>query len=261
MKLPRRDRGGISAHPGRDGGRRRPARPARPCAPDRNPTTLCDGDVTVVVEPPGDNCEFGGIKVVVVNGKPDDEPDGDNGRELVDADPPDPPDDVFYVCNGAPGAPGEDGEDGEDGEPGAVGADRPARCPSAPVGPLGPIGADGRSTPCPAGAPGPGAEACVNRRRICAADPAEPGTAAASVPQVRPGTGTHQRPDAGSASARPDRARALFRAGARARACGVYPITVSARGRLPAKRIWVARGGLRLEKFTVGNKGTGPSPR
>ena len=45
------------------------------------------------------------------------------------------------------------------------------------------------------------------------------------------------------------------------RRCGVYPITVSARGRLPAKRIWVVRGGLRIEKFTVGNKGTGPTPQ
>ena len=43
------------------------------------------------------------------------------------------------------------------------------------------------------------------------------------------------------------------------RACGVYPITVTAPGRLPAKRIWILRGGRSIEKFTVGNKGTGPT--
>ena len=41
--------------------------------------------------------------------------------------------------------------------------------------------------------------------------------------------------------------------------CGVYPITVSARGRLPAKRIWILYDGRRITKFTIGNKGTGPT--
>ena len=221
--------------------------PQDPCA--HNPTTLCDGDVTVVVEPPGENCEFGGIKVTVVNGKPDGEPDEDNGRDLVDVDPPDPPDDVFFVCNGAPGAPGEDGE------PGAVGPVGPAG-PIGPVGPLGPIGPIGPSgTPGP---PGPGAEACVNRRRLSPL--ILPNRARRQVPfptsgrvRVRINGRTQVRRVRG-----PRRGRffVLVRV---PRRCGVYPITVSARGRLPAKRIWVVRGGLRIEKFTVGNKGTGPS--
>ena len=42
------------------------------------------------------------------------------------------------------------------------------------------------------------------------------------------------------------------------RRCGVYPITVTAPGRLPAKRIWIVHADG-IEKFTIGNKGTGPS--
>ena len=45
--------------------------PQDPCAPGRNPTTLCDPTITVVNEPPGANCEFGGVKITVVKGKHD----------------------------------------------------------------------------------------------------------------------------------------------------------------------------------------------
>ena len=100
-----------------------PPNPQDPC--EHNPTTLCDGDTTVVVEPAGENCEFGGIKIVVVNGKPDDEPGDEDADGRV---PDDPADSVFYVCNGAPGEPGPAGPPGD---PGAIG-------PGGPVGPTAP---------------------------------------------------------------------------------------------------------------------------
>jgi len=232
-----------------------PPNPQDPC--EHNPTTLCDGDTTVVVEPAGPNCEFGGIKVVVVNGKPDEAPDEDNGRELVDVDPPDPADDVFYVCNGAPG---EDGEPGPPGEPGAVGPTGPPG-PIGPVGPLGPVGPPGADgLPGPAG---PG-DSCVNLRRVSAL--VLPVRARRQVPfprssrirvRVRINGQTQIRRVRRSAGGR------FFVLVRVPRACGVYPITawVPRSGSLPAKRIWVVRGGTRIEKFTVGNKGTRPTPR
>ena len=230
-----------------------PPNPQDPCA--HNPTTLCDdGDITVVVEPAGPNCEFGGIKIVHVNGRPDGEPEP--LAELNTTPPePDPADDVFYVCNGAPG---EDGEDGDDGAPGPVGPVGPIG-PIGPVGPLGPVGPPGADgLPGPAG---PG-DTCVNRRRVAAlvlpirARRQRPFPTNLRV-RVRINRQTQiRRPRRGPNG----RAFVLVRL---PRRCGVYPITAWVRGSgsLPAKRIWVLRGGRTLERFTVGNKGTAPTPR
>ena len=70
-----------------------PPDPRDPCADGRNPTTLCgDGDITVTVEPAGDNCEFGGLKIVVVNGRPDGQPEPTPLEPLTVTDHPTPPD-------------------------------------------------------------------------------------------------------------------------------------------------------------------------
>ena len=96
--------------------------------------------ITVVAEPPGDNCEFGGVKVTVT---PADEPEPTpDPTEEPTPDPteeptPDPTEDpteeptepptarvsqaepeVEYICNGQPGEPGDAGNDGQDGADG-----------------------------------------------------------------------------------------------------------------------------------------------
>lgn len=103
--------------------------PNHPCA-HGNPTDLCGHEnVVVVVEPPGENCPNGGLKVTIVNGRPD-----------ADAGPrwhhPDPPDDVFFICNGEDGAPGANGAPGPQGPAGVPG-------PAGAIGPAGPQGAPG----------------------------------------------------------------------------------------------------------------------
>ena len=77
-----------------------------PCA-NGNPTDLCDR-VEVVAEPAGENCPNGGIKVIVVKGQRDTDPD----RKNNDAD-----DVVFFVCNGLNGLPGSQGPQGPQGAP------------------------------------------------------------------------------------------------------------------------------------------------
>ena len=42
--------------------------------------------------------------------------------------------------------------------------------------------------------------------------------------------------------------------------CGVYPVTMRVRGRLPALRIIILRGGNKVERFVVGNKGVRVTP-
>jgi len=78
-----------------------------PCA-NGNPTDLCDR-VVVTVEPPGANCPNGGIKVIVVKGQLDTDPDRKSN---------DPDDLVFFVCNGVNGLPGPQGPPGPPGSPG-----------------------------------------------------------------------------------------------------------------------------------------------
>ena len=232
-----------------------PPNPQDPCA--HNPTTLCDdGDITVVVEPAGPNCEFGGIKIVHVNGRPDGEPEPTPLDTVPTPPEPDPADDVFYVCNGAPGEDGEDGDDGAPGPVGPVGSVGPIG-PVGPLGPVGPPGADGLPGPA-----GPGTPRCVNRRRLSAL--VLPIRARSQRPfptnrrvRVRINGQTQVRRPRRSARGR---AFVLVRV---PRRCGVYPITAWVRGSgsRPAKRIWVVLGGRTIQKFTVGNPGTQPTPR
>ena len=201
-------------------------------------------EIIVAVEPVGENCPAGGIKVTVVHGDLD-EPVDELADPATILPRPDPPDEVFFVCNGEPGEQGEPGPVGPIGPPGPIG-------PVGALGPVGPPGVDGLPGP-----PGPGAS-CVNRRRLS--------------PLILPNRSNRQRPFPSSGRVRvringqtqvrrvrgPRRGR-FFVIVRVPRQCGVYPITVTAPRRLPAKRIWVVRGGLRIEKFTVGNKGTGPT--
>lgn len=91
------------------------AAPQDPCA--NNPTTLCDGNITVVDEPAGINCAYGGVAITVQRGAKDDELKLMGYAEKKPPNP-DPADETFYVCNGAPGA---DGDDGASGAPGPIG--------------------------------------------------------------------------------------------------------------------------------------------
>lgn len=101
--------------------------PQSPCF-HGNPTDLCDGQVSVTVEPPGENCAAGGIVVVIIHGRPDD--------ATAKGSKPDPPDETFFVCNG------EQGETGATGPAGPTGATGPAG-PAGPAGPQGPAGPRG----------------------------------------------------------------------------------------------------------------------
>ena len=140
-----------------------------PCA-NGNPTDLCDR-VEVVAEPAGLNCPTGGIKVIVVKGQRDTDPDRKNN---------DPDDVEFFVCNGANGLPGTQGP------PGVDVAVEPAgpNCPTGGIkltllngpstaddkvfyvcngvaGPVGPTGAQGPAGPAGGDA---GTPACVSTR-------------------------------------------------------------------------------------------------
>lgn len=156
--------------------------PNSPCA-HGNPTDLCD-HIVVTVEPAGENCPAGGIKVTLVRGKPDDQGGEDeNGRKKDDPEdlvffvcngkdgaqgPPgngvvvvvEPPglncpaggikisvvgDGTFYVCNGVAGAPGVPGPIGAPGLPGAPGAPGLPGAPG-PAGPAAPTCTSSRTT-------------------------------------------------------------------------------------------------------------------
>jgi Collagen triple helix repeat (20 copies) len=97
--------------------------------------------ITVVAEPPGENCEFGGVKVTVTPAEepeptpePTEEPTPDPTEDPTEEpteEPTEPPTaaaaqaepEVTYVCNGQPGEPGTDGQDGADGADGDDGTD------------------------------------------------------------------------------------------------------------------------------------------
>jgi hypothetical protein len=95
--------------------------------------------VTVTDEPPGENCEFGGVKITVTHVEP--EPTEEPTPEPTEEPTPDPteeptPDptetpearagqapEVTYVCSGQQGAPGDPGDNGDNGEDGRDGMD------------------------------------------------------------------------------------------------------------------------------------------
>ena len=104
--------------------------------------------ITVVAEPPGDNCEFGGVKVTVTPAEETPTPEPTDTATPEPTDTPDPTEtptdtpsavaaqaaepDVEYVCNGQPGEPGQDGLDGQDGQDGQDGMDGLDADPSTP---------------------------------------------------------------------------------------------------------------------------------
>lgn len=133
-----------------------------PCA-NGNPTDLCD-QIVVVVEPPGANCPNGGVKIIVIRGQLDSEPNR----------PPNDPDDlIFFVCNGANGLPGPPGPPGP-----------PGRTPVITVEPAGPN--------CPTGGvkievPGDGTFFVCNGLPGTAGSSGPPGSTGAPGPQGVPG--------------------------------------------------------------------------
>lgn len=190
-----------------------------------------DDGLVVTPEPAGANCPAGGIKIVVIHGQPDE-------ADLAAVVPPvDPPDETFYVCNGVPGVGGPPGPPGPPGAPGAPGA------------------------PGPQGEPGVGAPGCVNRRRAAALFLPHRGPGERQFPsrgRVRVSINRHvQKPRVRTTARGPRRHYVIVRL---PRRCGVYPISVRSRGRLPAKRIWILRGGRTLERYVIGNRGTGVTP-
>ena len=214
------------------------------------PDSRCAGDRIVVRELPVGNarCPAGGIAILIVR-----------ERDHVEAFGEDRERERFVICNGVdgePGPPGPPGPPGEDGEPGAPG--EPGE-PGEP-GPPGDPGEPGeRGETGEPGEPGQSAPACVNARRVSAL--ILPNRARRQTPfprsgrvRVRINRQTQVRRVRG-----PGPNGRFFVLVRLPRACGVYPITVTAPGRLPAKRIWILRGGRVIEKFTVGNKGTGPT--
>ena len=235
-----------------------PADPPKHDDCGHKPDAKCDGDQIIVRELPvgSARCPAGGIAILIRrNAEHVKEFSEDRDRER------------FFICNGVdgepgppgpPGPPGEPGEPGEPGDPGEPGA------PGEP-GPPGDPGEPGLpGDPGEPGEPGfdnggDGAPACVNLRRVSAL--ILPNRARRQTPfprsgrvRVRINRQTQVRRVRG-----PGPNGRFFVLVRLPRACGVYPITVTAPGRLPAKRIWILRGGRSIEKFTVGNKGTGPT--
>jgi len=127
--------------------------------PPKPPGHHGDG-IVIVPEPAGENCEFGGVKIIIFDKR--------KGLEDPDAD-------ILFVCNGAPGEPGPPGPPGETP---VVTVEPPgANCPEGgvkieigeqvffvcngvptqgPVGPQGPAGAPGVNPLLP--------EACASTR-------------------------------------------------------------------------------------------------
>lgn len=97
--------------------------------------------VTVTDEPPGDNCEFGGVKITVTHMEPEptEDPTEEPTPDPTEDPTPDPTvtsaqaeSDVTYVCNGQQGDPGDPGDSGMDGQDGQNGLDGMDADPDTP---------------------------------------------------------------------------------------------------------------------------------
>ena len=120
-------------------------------------------------------------------------------------------------------------------------------------------GTPGIGLPGPPGTPGEGLPACVNTRRLSPLflpirRPWQRSFPSRGRVRVRINGDTQVR-----RILRTDGGRAYVRVIVRGLPCGVYPITVRSTGRWPAKRIWILRGGQTIEKYVIGNPGTGPT--
>ena len=168
-------------------------------------------DITVVVEPPGSNCEAGGIKVTVTP---------------IPEDPEEEPvPSVYYVCNGQQGEPGEPGPEGPpgEGEPGLPGDPGQDGLPGEP-GIEGPPGEDGNSAETPS--TGSGSRACASASVVRMKLPAR----YRGVRKVTVIVNGKRR------SARVQRQR--VQVDLRKLQCGYYPVLVQRRGIKSALRIW-----------------------
>ena len=174
-------------------------------AQDPPPPDPPANDITVVVEPPGDNCVAGGIKVTVTP---------------VAEDPEAPPEpQVYYLCNGQDGEPGPEGPPGE-GEPVEPGQEGPP----GQDGLEGPPGEDGNSAESfPSG----------NTTRVCASASVVRMKLPLRFRGVRRVT---LYVDGQRHGVRVQRRR--VRLDLRRLECGYYPVLVSKRGIKPALRIW-----------------------
>ena len=200
--------------------------------------------ITVVAEPPGDNCEFGGVKVTVTPAdepEPTPEPTEEPTPDPTEEPTPDPTEDpteeptepptarvsqaeptVEYVCNGQPGAPGDNGDNGQDGQDGNDGDD----------GTDGQDGFDGMD----ADSDTPGIQA--RRGDQCATA----GVKKVRVPKRFKGRVTIT---ANSQRKRPRVKRHVVKVNLRRVPCGYYPVLVQKRGvrsylvvlRLTSKRV------------------------
>ncbi len=111
--------------------------------------------VNASAEPPGANCELGGVKI-------------ETGRDINQNGvlDPDEVEETYYVCNGEdgipgpPGPPGPPGEPGEPGQPGPPGSPGPPGQPGEPgePGPPGPPGTPGTVLDISDEPPGPNCE-------------------------------------------------------------------------------------------------------
>lgn len=101
-----------------------------PCSLPPEVCAAQPSQISVAVEPPGDNCENGGIAITVTPLPPTPTPEPTDTPEPEPTDTPDPEPtptvtavaaqdepEIFYVCNGATGADGMDGS-GDNGDSG-----------------------------------------------------------------------------------------------------------------------------------------------
>ena len=201
-------------------------------------------DITVVSEPPGENCASGGIKVTVTTTPEDPEAE--------------PVETVYYVCNGQDGEPGTPGEDGEDGAPGTPGE-------PGPEGPQGPPGEPGQD-----GAPGTdgqdGNDGADGNDGVDGADgsdgeqgpirvPVSQACASAGVKRLRlPSRFANARRVTVIANAKRRTvrvsARRTVRVDLRRVTCGYYPVIIRKKGIRSELRIWhLTAGGASVSRI------------
>lgn len=143
-----------------------PKHPPKPQPCKANPKHMCDSDeneIVVTAEPAGANCPAGGVKIVVVKGKPDEDAPPVAVPVVVPVATPDPADDVFFVCNGEPGPAGPPGPAGEPGPQGDTGPQGDAG-PQGDTGPAGDTGPQGDAGEPAATPPSSSSRACRSTR-------------------------------------------------------------------------------------------------
>lgn len=114
---------GPPGEPGEPGPPGSPGEPGEPGPPGQPGPPGTAPEIIITDEPPGPNCEFGGIKIEVGTDL--------NGNGTIEAGEIQT---TAYVCNGAPGQPGEPGTPGPTGPPGPRGSKGSGGCAVAGTG-------------------------------------------------------------------------------------------------------------------------------